>query len=82
MQTLLQILNLLPAIITTVRAVETALPAPSAGNAKLNMVLGLLQTTGEVADGLLPEIAKAVGVIVTAFNAAGIFQSAPTAPQN
>ncbi len=83
MTILFTILKLLPVIISSVQAVEAAIPLPSTGKAKLDLVLGTVsdvytttqQVTPEVPVGLLlATVTQVVGRIVGTFNALGIFR--------
>ena len=80
---LLTIFKLLPAIIGSIQAVEAAIPLPSSGKAKLDLVLGTVsdvygsaqQVTPEVPAGqLLAVITQIVTRVVGTFNALGIFK--------
>ncbi len=85
MGTLIAILNLLPAILTAVQAVEAAVPVPAAGKAKLDLVLSTVQTVYTAdqqlqkqipSDQLVGIITSTVGSIVANYNALGMFKKA------
>ena len=77
------ILKLFPVILGAVQAVEAAIPLPSAGKAKLDLVLGTVtdvysstqQVTPEMPlDRLTALVTQTVARVVTTFNALGIFK--------
>lgn len=74
MKSIIAVLQLLPAIIAAVRTVEEAIPLPMHGKAKLDLILGIIQDTGEDVGALVPLITKAIARIVGTFNAIGIFK--------
>ena len=88
MATLVLLLKLFPVILSTVQAVEAAIPLPTAGKAKLDLVLGTVsdvylagqQLSSPHAgqdisiDHLLALVAQTIGRIVTTLNALGIFK--------
>jgi len=75
MGTVIAILQLLPAIISAVQAVEAAIPIPQAGATKLNLVLDAILSVGNVAENLIPAIKRVIASIVSTFNAVGIFKT-------
>lgn len=75
------LLELLPAIIDGIKALEKAMPEAGQGAAKLNALRALLQgayETGEHAAGafeaLWPTISRVVGSLVDTFNRSGMFK--------
>ncbi len=68
------LLQLLPAIITALKAIEEAIPQPGQGAAKLAALRGILEGVSSQATSLWPAIEKAVSVLVGLFNATGVFQ--------
>lgn len=73
MATLLTILNLIPALIKVITAVEEALPASGAGKEKLDAIKEIVTTTYETGTTLWPTIEKVVAILVGLFNKTGIF---------
>jgi hypothetical protein len=85
MATLIAIMNLLPAILAAVQAVEAALPMPSAGKAKLDLVLGTVSDVYAAdqqiqkaipGDQLAAIVTSTVSHVVTTFNTLGLFKKA------
>ncbi len=83
MATLLAILKLLPVIIAAVQALEVAIPMPSTGKAKLDLVLGMVTDVYSAdqsiqkqmpSDQMIAIITSTVSRIVTSFNTLGLFQ--------
>jgi hypothetical protein len=74
MKSIIAVLQLLPAIIAAVRTVEEAIPLPGQGKAKLDLIIGIIQDTGEDVGAILPLITKTIARIVGTFNAIGIFK--------
>jgi hypothetical protein len=77
---LLIILNLFPAILGAIQAVEVAVPIPGAGKAKLELVMGTLTDAAEQnlpadvsMEQLFQAVVATVSRIVATFNALGIF---------
>ena len=69
----LTILKLLPSIISAVQAIEALAPIPSAGKAKLDLILGIAKDVGGDTEKLIPTITTIVGRIVSFANATGVF---------
>ena len=75
------VLTLLPLLIDTVKAIETAVPATGQGSAKLEMIRSTIEAayiaSGEVAvqfATLWPALQTAVAGVVTVFNNSGLFK--------
>jgi hypothetical protein len=75
------IISLMPILVDAIKAAEEALPGNGKGEQKLAMIRGILEAGYSMAtdaeasfDEIWPAIIKAVGSIVTAFNAAGVFK--------
>jgi hypothetical protein len=64
MNTIIMILNLLPALITAIRAIEDAIPGQGQGEAKLAMLRGVLESADSVTKTIWPNLEKAIAVIV------------------
>lgn len=85
MTTLFAIMNLLPAILAAVQAVETAIPMPGAGKAKLDLVMGMVTDVYAAdrqiqkalpSDLLVGIVTSTIARVVAAFNALGLFNKA------
>ncbi len=76
MKTLIQIVQMLPSLISAVKAAEEFVPQPGQGKSKLDFVLGVISdTVGEIGD-LIPAVTKIVARIVGLANATGVFRKA------
>ena len=71
------LLQLLPAIITALKAIEEAIPQPGQGAAKLAALRAILEGVSTQVASLWPVIEKAVSVLVGLFNATGVFAKQP-----
>lgn len=69
------ILNLLPAIIQAIKAIEGALPGNSPGAAKLEAVIGIMTAADESIKPMVPQITTVIGHLVKLFNVTGVFSS-------
>lgn len=67
------LLQLLPAIITAIRAIEEAIPGKGQGEAKLAALREILKSVSGQVDLLWPYVEKAIGVLVSLFNKTGTF---------
>lgn len=74
MNTVITILNLIPAIIAALKAIEEAIPGNGQGEQKLAAVRQVL----EIADGSLaklwPQLQQVISVLVNLFNTTGVFK--------
>lgn len=77
MNTFLQILQALPAIIAAIKAVEQAVPGSGQGSAKLDAVLGIVTAAEAGFSQCLPQLTTIVGVLVGLFNKTGVFAAKP-----
>ncbi len=82
MSILLLILRLIPTILTAVQALEAAIPLPSAGKAKLDLLLGMVSDVYDSVPAMKNDIGKdhlvsliqtIVQRVVAVLNALGIF---------
>ena len=73
MNTIVTILQLLPALITAIKAIEDAIPGSGQGEAKLAAIREILESVSGQATTLWPFIEKAIGVLVAFFNRTGVF---------
>ncbi len=67
------IFQLLPAIITAIKAIEEAIPGQGQGELKLAAIRGILEGVNAKATELWPAIQTAIGILVGLFNKAGVF---------
>lgn len=67
------VLQLLPAIITAIKAIEDAIPGKGRGEDKLAAIRGILEGVNDNINAYWPAIEKAIGVIVGLFNRVGVF---------
>ncbi len=74
LQTIIAILSLIPTLIAAIRAIEDAIPMSGQGKAKTDMVLQIVEATGEGAKEVLPVLQKAIGIVVGTMNATGAFK--------
>jgi hypothetical protein len=69
------VLSLLPAIIEAIKAIEAALPESGKGSEKLALIRNVVESISTEAVDAWPYIEKAVGAIVSFFNATGVFKT-------
>ncbi len=67
------LLQLLPAIITAMKALEEAIPGKGQGEMKLAAIREILESTSGQVQMLWPYIEKAISVLTTIFNKTGTF---------
>lgn len=67
------ILQLLPAIITAIKAIEEAIPGKGQGEIKLAAIREILESVSGQVSSLWPYIEKAISVLVSLFNKTGTF---------
>ena len=67
------LLQLLPAIITAIRAIEDAIPGKGLGEQKLAAIREILEAASGQMALFWPLIEKAIGVLVSLFNKTGVF---------
>ena len=67
------LLQLLPAIITAIRAIEDAIPGKGLGEMKLAAIREILESASGQVSMIWPLIEKAIGVLVGLFNKTGVF---------
>ena len=75
MQTLLIVVQLVPAIIAMIKAIEEALPATGYGADKLAAVREIMENTYAGIKEIWPIIEKVIGILVGLFNKAGVFEA-------
>ena len=75
MGTLLVILQLLPSIIATIKAIEVVIPGPGLGEEKRNLILDIIKGVGGDVGELIPAITKVIALVVAMLNKLGIFKT-------
>lgn len=73
MKTFIQIIQMLPALITAVKQVEEFVPSTGSGKEKLAFIIGIIQDTVEDAKSMIPTIEKVVSRLVILANSTGVF---------
>lgn len=73
MKTIMLVLQLIPAVIAALRAIEEAIPGTGKGEQKLAMVREVLESVSADSKEMWPVIESAIGVIVKYFNLLGVF---------
>ena len=74
MNTIVTILNLLPALITAIKAIEDAIPGSGQGEQKLAAVRAILEAVDGSVAKLWPQISAVIGVLVGLFNKTAVFK--------
>jgi hypothetical protein len=75
MQTIIVIVQLLPALIAAIKAIEEAIPGAGQGEAKLAAVRGIIEAVDAGYKNLWPQIQPVIGVLVGLFNKTGAFKA-------
>ena len=75
MNTITIILQLIPALITAIKAIEEAIPGTGAGEQKLVAIRQILEAVDGSISKMWPQIATTIGVLVNLFNVTGVFGS-------
>ena len=68
MNVLMTIINLIPALIAAIKAIEAAVPGTGKGEEKLIAVRGILESIDGSYSSLWPKIQPIVNVLVNLFN--------------
>ncbi len=83
MNTFILIISLIPIVIDIVKKLEEVIPISGAGKTKLDIVIATIQASNEAVAGLklginvdtvIVAVTKFVNILVTAFNALGVFR--------
>jgi hypothetical protein len=69
------IINLIPALIAAIKAIEQAIPGAGQGENKLAAVRGILESVDSAYADLWPKLQPIVGILVRLFNKSGEFQT-------
>lgn len=75
MNTLMTIINLIPALIAAIKAIEAAVPGTGKGEEKLIAVRGILENVDASYSSLWPRLQPIVGVLVNLFNRTKAFEA-------
>lgn len=75
MNTVIMILQLIPALIAALRAIEDAIPGSGKGEEKLAAVRSILEAVDSGATKYWPQIQSVIGVLVSLFNKTGTFKT-------
>ncbi len=73
MKVLLLVVQLVPALIQLIKAIEEALPKSGQGAEKLTAARQIIEAAYEGANEIWPTIEKVISVIVGMFNSTGVF---------
>lgn len=76
MNTVVIILQLIPALIGAMRAIEDAIPGAGKGEEKLAAVRQILEAVDSGATKYWPQIQPVIGILVGLFNKTGAFKTA------
>jgi len=74
MQQLMLIVQLIPAIVAAMKAVEEALPGQGAGEQKLALVRAIVENGYGTISDLWPKMMPIISQFVAVFNAIGLFK--------
>jgi hypothetical protein len=69
MQNALILIQLLPLLIQTIKAVEEVVPVSGAGKEKLNTVISIMQVANDAVTQLVPQLTTIISSIVALMNA-------------
>lgn len=72
MSNVLAVLQLIPVLIQTIKAIEEAIPGSGQGKAKLEAVIQIMQSVNDAVKALPLE--SIIGALVNLFNATGVFK--------
>jgi hypothetical protein len=70
------VLQLIPAIIAAIKAIEEAMPGEGKGEMKLRAIREIIEASYDKASAIWPAVEKTIAILVGLFNAAGTFQKA------
>ena len=76
MNAVIMILQLIPALIAAMKAVEDAIPGSGKGEEKLSAIRQILEAVDSGATKYWPQIQAVIGVLVNLFNKTGTFKTA------
>jgi len=73
MNTFLQIVKLIPALIELIKEIETVIPQGGQGQAKLVAIRGIMESSYGGLSDIWPSLEKVIAVLVNLFNTSGVF---------
>jgi hypothetical protein len=76
MSNIVIVLQLIPALIAAIKAIEDAIPGSGMGEQKLAAVRAMLEVIDGSVSKLWPQISGVIGVLVNLFNTVGVFKKA------
>ena len=76
MSNIVIVLQLIPALIAAIKAIEDAIPGSGMGEQKLAAVRAMLEVIDGSVSKLWPQISGVICVLVNLFNAVGVFKKA------
>lgn len=74
-QIAIAVLQLIPAVIKAMKALEAEIPQENVGTLKLGVIKGTLASITDKMEELWPYLEKAINLIVDVFNKTGVFQT-------
>lgn len=74
MNAVIMVLQLIPALITALKAIEEAIPGQGQGETKLAALRGILEAVDGGVAKLWPQLQPVIGIIVATFNKTGVFK--------
>lgn len=72
------VLQMIPSLITAIKAIEEAIPGQGNGEKKLAAIREIVEACHEKARELWPYLEKAIQIIVGVFNSTGVFSKSTT----
>lgn len=75
LSTAVMLLNLVPALITGMKALEEAIPGPGQGEEKSAAIRAILEATNDKIDIYWPVIQKTINALAGLFNKTGAFST-------
>lgn len=73
MKYFLLVLQIVPALIEMIKAIEAAIPGTGKGEQKLAAVREIIETAYEQSGEIWPVVQKVIGILVSLFNSTGAF---------
>jgi hypothetical protein len=67
------VLQLIPAIIAAIKAIEEAMPGEGKGELKLRAIREIIEVSYDKASAIWPSVEKTIGILVGMFNGVGVF---------
>ena len=68
------VLQLIPAIIAAIKAIEDAMPGEGKGELKLRAIREIIEASYDKAAAIWPAVEKTIGILVGLFNSVGTFK--------